>query len=125
MSTHFFSEYIMAGAPETSISSLELLAHCNDELVRRRVCENSHCSVELLCEMADDCSPEVRIAVCHNSSTPVAVLQKLLDDPSVDVRYSLSTNYSLPLSYLKQLMEDENPYVARRATKTLSKQLHH
>ena len=116
-----FTEYITAGNPNTSISTLEGLSHFGDALVRRRVSETTRCTKAMLTELAKDNSSEVRIAVAHNSKTPLAVLKKLLQDTNPDVRFSLATNYRLPLEFLLALQQDENPYVARRAGKTVAR----
>jgi hypothetical protein len=45
----------------------------------------------------------------------------LIEDPNLDVRYALAENYNIDEEMLKALAKDENPYVAHRAEKTLSR----
>ena len=51
------------------------------------------------------------------------VLRKLAAHKDVDVRIALAENHNLPEKLLLRLTDDENPYVAQRAQKTLSRLL--
>lgn len=75
----------------------------------------------VLDELVQSEDPEVRIALADNPNTPIDMLLLLTHDESADVRYSLAENHNVPLEVLRELLEDDNPYVADRARRTISR----
>jgi len=54
-------------------------------------------------------------------SVSTDVIWMLIDDPNADVRFCLAENYNIDEEMLEKLAQDENPYVAHRANKTLTR----
>lgn len=92
-----------------------------DVRVRLHLAENSHTPIGLLVALSGDSNAEVRLAVAENASAHQYLLERAVEDCSVDVRYGLAENHHLPSHLLRRLCEDENPYVACRAERTLSR----
>jgi hypothetical protein len=64
---------------------------------------------------------EVRASVSENRNTPASVLRMLATAADPDVRYHLAENPHLPVELIRLLTADDNPYVACRAQRTLSR----
>ncbi len=122
MANRAHENYIRAGAPTATYTTLFQLSLSEMGSIRRRVAENPNTHVEILATLAEDPDSEVRIAVGLNKETPVAVVRKLLFDSNADVRYALAETSYLPEGLLQLLTEDDNCYVAQRARQTLSAQ---
>lgn len=113
--------YLLAGNPELSVSALEHLSWSTDARVRARVAEHSNSSLRTLYRLAHDESEDVRQSIGYNARFHSTLLHLLAEDRSVTVRYALAENGLLPVAILEKLVGDENPYVAHRAAKTLSR----
>src|ERR1700733_1698798 len=64
---------------------------------------------------------EVRMAVADNKNTHVITAMQLAWDDHPDLRYALAENHQIDSGVLDILAKDENPYVADRAQKTLTR----
>jgi hypothetical protein len=87
----------------------------------RRIERNVRTPHFLLRRLAASASAELRTAVGEHKNAPNEVLQKLASDESDDVRFSLAENHNLDKQILELLSVDANPYVAQRASRTLSR----
>ena len=63
----------------------------------------------------------VRMAVADHRNTHIITAMQLAWDHSPDLRYALAENHQIDSGVLDILAKDENPYVADRAQKTLSR----
>lgn len=112
---------MIASNPDTPADMLEYLIHVSPIAVLERVAENLNASSQTLWQLAQHECFEVRVAVAENANCPAACLEMLIDDECVDVRFRIAENPSAPIPVLYKALKDENPYVAHRARKTLSK----
>ncbi len=64
---------------------------------------------------------EVRMAVADHKNTHVITTMQLAWDDNPDLRYAIAENHQIDNGILDILAKDENPYVADRAQKTLSR----
>ncbi len=108
---------------EISNSLLQLFSQIihRDKNVRVQVAEHPSLPASYLTDLARDEAHEVRIAVSENLLTPVPILESLAQDEHADVRYAMAENANMPPHILQSLVHDDNPYVAARAQKTLSR----
>jgi len=113
--------YIRAGHADTSADELWVLSRHAEMRIRRRVAENERTPVHVLLALAADPDPEVRLASALHPATPETVTFHLVRDECVDVRYALAEDCQVPAGVLLMLARDENPYVADRAMRTLSR----
>ncbi len=111
----------LASHPEAKPSTLKKLSRHECESIVARVAENGNATIDILEDLAIHPQSEVRIAVAENVNTPPRILFMLASDSDADVRYSLAENHNVPLAVLSLLCEDDNPYVADRANKTLTR----
>ena len=115
------TKWAMALNPNTPAKVLADLAENAPVSVLERIAENPRVSPDTLTKLSVHVCSSVRAAVAENSSTVLDVLLELMHDECVDVRYSIAENHSMPFGILQSLQDDENPYVASRARKTLSR----
>jgi hypothetical protein len=92
-----------------------------DVRVRLHLAENRHTPAGLLLALSCDPNAAVRLAVAENAGAHHYLLERAIEDCSVDVRYGLAENHNLPAHLLRRLAEDDNPYVACRAERTLTR----
>ena len=64
---------------------------------------------------------EVRMAVADHKNTHIITTMQLAKDDNPDLRYALAENHQIDGGVLNILAGDENPFVADRAQKTLSR----
>lgn len=121
MSTVTLAKMRLASHPEAKPKTLMKLSRHGWNGVVARVAENSNTPIDVLAELATHGHPDVRIGLTENPNTPPRILVLLAADENADVRYSLAENHNAPFTVLALLCEDENPYVADRASKTLSR----
>jgi len=119
-SREVFEQYILAGASDTPIELLSVLAKSEVHKVRMRVAENPRTPVEVLESLVYDAHPDVRVALGSNTSVPHHLLFVLINDTDPTVRFSLAEDANTPPQVLEHLMEDANPYVVHRVRRTLS-----
>lgn len=115
-----FSRYMAAGSAKTNPSLLLKLSADENEHVRRRVAENLSSPGQALGVLAQDEIDDVRLAVARNRHTPAHVLQQLADDVNPEVRFAIAANDLMPDAVLLGLFRDADPWVADRASQTLS-----
>jgi len=113
--------YLLAGNPSAHAEMLEKLSKSSDSRVRARVAEHPMTPIRVLLALVSDRSPEVRESVSYNPAVTSVLLHQLANDSSEDVRYAIAENLAIPHAILTKLANDENPYVAQRALKTLSR----
>lgn len=71
---------------------------------------------------ASSCSQNsLKVSKADNRNTSVKALLLLADDEDADLRFAMAENHNISRDVLKKLSEDPNPYVADRATKTLTR----
>ncbi len=63
----------------------------------------------------------MRLGLTYNRSLPSMFLAQLARDDDPDIRYAMAENPRLHVLLLLELSQDENPYVAHRAQKTMSR----
>lgn len=90
------------------------------DALRLRLAESADSTSDLLAELAQDPSREVRLAVAENSVTPHFILELLALDEDPDVRYGMAANAQTPAAILILLAQDDNPYVSNRALSTMA-----
>lgn len=112
--------YILAGNPHLSEITLDELSRSTDLQVRARVAENRNTPLRTLLRLATDVDVEVRQSILFNPSVTVSLLTHLAGDVHADVRYAVAENALIP-EVLQKLTKDENPYVADRAMRSLSR----
>lgn len=112
-------DYLRAGQWKISRKQMVTLAESPVASVRRRIAENPHTPQQILCHLAKDLDPEVRIAAAQNNGLPRSYLMNMIEDECDDVRYALAADPLIPRDSLTRLTEDANPYVACRAATTL------
>jgi hypothetical protein len=83
--------------------------------------ENPATPPEILNMLAESCNLEVRKAVADNPSTQLETLMMLALDESADLRHQLAESHNIHYSVLRLLSRDSNPYVVRRAERTLAR----
>ena len=83
--------------------------------------ENPSTPADILGMLAESCNVEVRMAVGDNGNASLETMMILVEDESADLRYQLAENHNVHESVLELLSKDSNPYVARRAQKTLAR----
>lgn len=115
------TKWSMALNPNTPAKVLAELAENAPVSVLERIAENPRVSPETLSKLSVHSCSSVRAAVAENTNTYLDILLELMHDECVDVRYSIAENHAMPLGVLQSLQDDENPYVASRARKTLSR----
>jgi hypothetical protein len=86
-----------------------------------RLIDHPGTPAQVLFELANHASAQVRAEVPDNPSTPYEAIMLLVKDESIDVRLSLAQCYHLGAALLEMLLEDENPYVRDRAQRTLQR----
>ena len=64
---------------------------------------------------------EIRAAVADHKNTHIITAMQLATDENLDLRYALAENHQIDSGILDILAADENPFVAARAQKTLSR----
>jgi hypothetical protein len=111
----------VASCPQTPASVLAVLATSENVGVVEKIAGNPATDEKTLAKLAFHRSPIVRTAVAENDQTPGEIQWMLSRDSHLDVRYRLAESYLVDLTVLHQLMQDENPYVAFRAARTLSR----
>ncbi|MBX9668371.1 MAG: hypothetical protein K2X93_12165 [Candidatus Obscuribacterales bacterium] len=111
---------LIAMHPGTPTAVLDAISPGASTRVLQRIAEHPNTSRHLLTLLAYNRSVDVRMAVCENVSTPLTCIWALSNDSSDDVRYRLAEHASLPAVVMQALTADENPYVACRASKTLT-----
>lgn len=111
----------IALASEAPAEILAIVAECDCTEMLELVASHGNCAPVLIDQLARHPHSEIRIAAAENRSTSEETLLALVKDDSVDVRYALAENHNLPETVLERLVDDENPYVAHRALKTLSR----
>jgi len=109
------------GNPHISATLLDELSHATDARVRARVAEHENTSLSTLFRLVQDENAEVRQSIAFNPKRTTTLLQQLAQDSSADVRYLIAEDALVPPAVLRLLSNDENPYVAQRALKTLSR----
>ncbi len=113
--------WLIAVHPGSPGAMLQLISEQCTEGFVERVAENPGTWPSTLRELASHSSPRVRAAVVQNKNTPSDVLFGLACDESADVRYAMADGVQGDLQLLQHLIEDENPYVAARAKRSLSR----
>ncbi len=86
-----------------------------------RLIDHPNTPAQVLFELANHASSEVRAQVADNPNTSYEAIMLLVKDESIDVRLSLAQCYHLGTAVLESLTEDENPYVCNRAETTLQR----
>lgn len=98
-----------------------IFAHDASSKYLLQIADNGSLPTRMLDQLAIHRDHEVRIAVADNPGTSLETLWELAVDPHVDVRFALAENHNIPAEILCFLIGDENPYVACRAQKTVSR----
>jgi Leucine rich repeat variant len=113
--------WLIAVHPGSPGAMLQIISEQCTEGFAERVAENPSTWPSTLRELATHVSPRVRTAVVQNVNTPSDVLFALACDESADVRYAMADGVQGDVQLLQHLTEDENPYVASRAKRSLSR----
>lgn len=114
-------ERMLAADPTTLPGVLESLSEMACPSVLELVATNPSTPTRVLDKLSQHVSSQVRMAVAEHRGTPREIIEKLALDCDADVRYALAENHLLPQDILRTLSQDENPYVAARAERTLSR----
>lgn len=112
---------MLASSPYTASGLLEQLAEHSPPAVLELIATNPSTPAHTLSSLARHQNSDVRAAVAENANTPIDTMKALAVDEDSDVRYQLAENHQLPQAILSILINDENPYVASRAQRTLSR----
>lgn len=86
-----------------------------------RMAEDCATPPQILEQLVLCCDPDIHLALVDNPATPLSVLKSLTKSDQVDVRYAMAENHNLEITILDLLTDDDNPYVADRAQRTLSR----
>jgi hypothetical protein len=92
------------------------------EEILERIAEHPRCPRELMIELANHDSANVRSALIENPNLTASMLETLSKDDCADVRYAVAESYKVGGYLLERLSEDDNPYVSYRANRTLARQ---
>jgi hypothetical protein len=87
--------------------------------IRMRVAENPNTPKDVLRQLANDPSHDVRAAVAGNQACEDFVCRRLARDGDVTVRHALAQNVDTPRFVLEELAVDDNGWVRGEALKTL------
>ena len=108
-----YTRYWVARNLNTPAFILEMLAKDDHEYVRRGVAWNPNTPASILEVLAKDDHEDVKCGVAWNPNTPVSILEILAKDKDKDTRYWVARNPNTPASILKILAKDEDRYVRR------------
>lgn len=98
----------------------ELLIECalsEDDFVRRRLIENEHIPVSLVCHFARSDDPEMRFEAALHPKAPTCLLEHLAEDSSEEVLVGLAMREDLPASLWHQLLWSGLPDVVSELLK--------
>lgn len=112
---------MVGGNPQTPQNVLSQLAREDDPDLLEQIAENPNTHPRTLIYLAAFPQARVRIAVSYNPHCPRAIMRALSADHDADVRYTIAANPLVSEEILENMLEDENPYIAARATETLTK----
>ncbi len=115
--------WLLAINPNTPPPVLDHLTHNSPSSMLERIAEHPRAHSTTLIRLANHEDGQVRAAVTENINTPMKVLWRLSRDTCPDVRLRIAEGYHVPFAILNVLVEDENPFVAERAKKTISRLL--
>lgn len=110
---------IITSDPNTPQKFLALFAQSSENDILERLASNPNTPEEVLIGLADHYEQSVRVAAANNNKAPDTVSESLARDESINVRFSVASNPHSSQDALERLEEDGNPYVVRRARKTL------
>lgn len=110
---------IITSDPNTPRKFLALFAQSTEKDILERLAANPNTPDDVLMGLADHYDSAVRTALANNNSAPDEVIESLVDDDSINVRYTVASNPNSSKQALEALEGDSNPYVVRRASKTL------
>ncbi|MBI1271883.1 hypothetical protein GC174_15770 [bacterium] len=112
---------IITSDPNTPRKFLALYAQSTEKDILERLAANPNTPDDVLMGLADHYDSAVRTALANNNCAPDKVIESLVEDESVNVRFTVASNPHSSKRALKALERDCNPYVVRRASKTLNR----
>lgn len=112
---------IITSDSKTPRKFLALFAQSTEKDILERLASNPNTPEEVLIGLADHYEQSVREAAANNNEAPDAVSESLAQDENLNVRFAVASNPHSSLKALESLQEDWNPYVVRRANKTVNK----
>lgn len=115
--------YLIAGNPNTPARVLEKLARDSDATVRRHVAENAACPESILERLCIDSNSEVRVTALSRSNYPRGRMDELLESNDLDALYMIAESYDSDDMTIHILVRHPNPYISRRALKTIAKKM--
>ncbi len=87
------------------------------------IAENPNTPQNILWFLVSHPNTKIRRAVLDNPTLPPDSHHILAKDIDPDIRYALAENHNVSVDLLTELSNDQNPYVANRAQRTLSRLL--
>lgn len=112
---------IITSDPNTPRKFLALFAQSTEKDILERLAANPNTPDDVLLGLADHYDAAVRLALANNNCAPDKVVESLVEDESVNVRFTVASNPHSSKRALEALESDCNPYVVRRASKTLNR----
>ena len=112
---------IMTSDANTPKKFLALFAQSTEKDILERLASNPNTPEEVLIGLADHYEQSVREATANNNMAPDVVSESLAKDENLNVRFAVASNPHSSTKALEHLSEDWNPYVVRRARKTINK----
>ncbi|MCA9814464.1 MAG: hypothetical protein R3C24_02345 [Cyanobacteriota/Melainabacteria group bacterium] len=112
---------IITSDPNTPRKFLALFAQSTEKDILERLAANPNTPDDVLMGLADHYDSAVRLALANNNRAPDMVIETLVEDDSVNVRFTVASNPNSSKRALEALEDDNNPYVVRRASKTLNR----
>lgn len=112
---------LITSDPNTPRKFLALFAQSTEKDILERLASNPNTPDDVLLGLADHYESSVRLALANNNCAPDKVIESLVEDDSVNVRFTVASNPNSSKRALEALEDDTNPYVVRRASKTLNR----
>ena len=112
---------IITSDKRTPEDILALFAETGNKEILERIACNPNTPKSVLMKLINHKSTDVRIACANNNKAADCVSEELAEDESLNVKFAVASNPHSSGKALNKLEDDENPYVARRASKTLTR----
>lgn len=112
---------IIASDSNTPRKFLALFAQSTEKDILERLASNPNTPEDVMIGLAEHYEQSVREAAANNNQAPNVVSESLAQDESLNVRFAVASNPHSSEKALETLENDWNPYIVRRARKTLTK----